>query len=259
MSVVQQERAKLVGTSALGTLAIILLWELISGTVISELTLPAPTMILAEGIDLADLILPALVGTFQAAAYAYALAVVSGIVSGLVLFESDRLNQTFMPLVVAGNTLPKVALAPLLVFYFGGGFGKVLVGAWIAYFPIVINTLDGLDTASEDTLLLLDSLGVSKLQEYRLVRLPSALPFLFDGLKIGVNLAVIGVVTAEFVLPSEGGSIGGLALLALLDYNVDIAFAVVITTGIIAVSAFFLVFIIQDRLVHWKESSLFSE
>jgi len=205
------------------------------------------------------LLFPALWGTFQAAAYAYVLAVVFGTTSAVVLFESDRFSAMFMPLIVAGNSLPKVALAPLLVFYFGGSFGKVLVGAWIAYFPIVINTLDGLDTADEDMLLLMDSLGVSTVQEYRFVRFPTALPFVFDGLKIGVNLAVIGVITAEFVLPGEGSSIGGLALLALMDYNVTIAFAVVITTGIIAVSAFFLLFFLQDRLVHWKESSVFAE
>lgn len=259
MSIAQQERTKFIGRSVLGTLAIILLWELASGTVINELTLPGPMSILAEAVQLRDLLLPALIGTFQAAAIAYVLAVILGILSALLLFESNRLNQTFMPLIVAGNSLPKIALAPLLVFYFGGAFGKVLVGAWIAYFPIVINTLDGLDTASDDILLLLDSLGVSTLQEYQLVRLPNALPFIFDGLKVSVNLAVIGVVTAEFVLPGAGESIGALALLALLDYNVTIAFAVVITTGIIAVSAFFSLFLLQNKLVHWKESSLFSE
>jgi NitT/TauT family transport system permease protein len=125
---------------------------------------------------------------------------------------------------------------------------------------MVVNTMEGLESVDDDLMQLLDSLGASTVQEYRMVRIPNALPFIFDGLKIGVTLSVIGVITAEFILPQGGAStIGGLALLSLMNYNTTLAFSVVILTGFASVTVFFLLFVLQDRLVHWKESSMFTE
>jgi NitT/TauT family transport system permease protein len=109
----------------------------------------------------------------------------------------------------------------------------------------------------EDLQLLQQSLGASIWQEYRYIRIPNALPFIFDGMKVAITLAIVGAVVGEFVAAQQG--IGYLALFALKYHNIPLVFALVGIMGLVSVTAFTLLFVLQDRLVHWQDASILTE
>src|SRR5207302_4102188 len=110
-----------------------------------------------------------------------------------------------MPLLVIAQIVPKIAVAPLLMLWFGlGDLSRVLIAFLVAFFPMVINTVSGLESVSEEVTLLGRSLSRSRRQFFMKIQLPHALPYIFDGMKVSITLAVIGVIVAEFVSSQRG-------------------------------------------------------
>lgn len=183
-------------------------------------------------------------------------ALVSAFLLAVILTLSDKLRYALMPLILGFNTVPRVALAPLIVFYIGGFDAKYLISAWVAFFPMVVNTYEGIGNIDQDVEMLFTSVGASKWQELVKYRIPNAVPFIVDGMKIGIILAIVGAIVGEFVASDSGA--GYLALVALGQYNVALMFAIAIIMGFIAVVAFYLLYLIQNRLVYWESASMFS-
>lgn len=131
------------------------------------------------------------------------LALVVGLTLAVLIHASRIIERSFLPLIISSQTIPVFAIAPLLILWFGYGIGsKVVMTAIIVFFPIVINTVEGLKAADPDTLALLQILEASPGQVFFKVRVPQSLPFVFSGIKIGVAVSVIGAVIGEWV----GGS-----------------------------------------------------
>lgn len=253
----QESRATRWGLSAAGMATLFLLWYLTADVfaLVSATALPSPFALVETTIEFRELLFDNIQITIVRAGYGYVAAVVLALLLGTLLTAIEPVRRALMPLILASNTVPRVSLAPLIIFYLGDFNPHTLIAAWIAFFPILINVMEGLGNLDPDLESLLDALGASVVQEYRYVRFPNSLPFIFDGLKIGVTLAIVGAVVGEFVASDTG--VGFIALYAMRNYNIPVVFAVVALMSLIAVVAFFTLYLLQDRLVHWREAALF--
>jgi putative hydroxymethylpyrimidine transport system permease protein len=181
----------------------------------------------------------------------FAAAVVAGVAVAVAIDGSRIVARALYPIVIASQAVPIVALAPLLLIWFGHGLlPKVIVTALIAFFPIAVNTVDGLRAADRETLDLLRTLGAGRWARFRLVKLPGALPFLFSGARVGVAVAVIGAVFGELV-GSEAG-LGHLMTLSSANLRTDRVFACVVLLSVMAVALFAGVAVCERVLLPWR-------
>jgi ABC-type nitrate/sulfonate/bicarbonate transport system permease component len=154
-------------------------------------------------------------------------------------------------LIISSQTIPVFAIAPLLILWFGYGIGsKVVMTAIIVFFPIVINTVEGLKSADPDTVALLRILEATSAQIFFKVRIPQALPFVFSGIKIGVAVSVIGAVIGEWVGAKEG--LGYLMIHANAQLQVELVFASIFWLSILGMALYVLVSVMERVLVPWR-------
>ncbi len=189
--------------------------------------------------------------TTQEALTGFFLAAVSAISLGIAVSQIKVFERMIMPYVAAFQTIPKVALAPLFVIWFGYGMSsKVVMSAVICFFPILINVIEGLNSAESERIRMLTVFGANKAQIFTKVKLPSALPFIFAGLDIGIVFAILGAVIGEFL-----GAQRGLGILLLqTQYNFDIAgmFAVLIVLSIMGFTGHMSVLALKKKFAFWS-------
>ncbi len=191
-----------------------------------------------------------------------ALASVGGFVAGgvlgfglAVLFVHVRpLEDAFYPWVVVVQTVPLVAIAPLLVLWFGTGImSRIVMAALFTFFPVLVNTARGMRQAHPATLDLLQSYAISAWQRFWVLRLPNSLPFLFSGLKVGSTLAVAGTVVAEF--EGAGQGLGFVITVSSYHLETDQTFAAVVLTALLGMSFYALLAALERWLVFWQETA----
>lgn len=191
--------------------------------------------------------------TFQAAITGFFLAAVVAITLGTIVSQVKVVERMIMPYIAAIQTIPKVALAPLFVIWFGYGISsKVVMSAVICFFPILINVIEGLNSADPERIRMLTVFGAKKRQIFTMVKLPSALPFIFAGLDIGVVFAILGAVVGEFL-----GAQRGLGVLLLqTQYLFDIAgmFAVLVVLSIMGFTGHMIVLTLKKKFAFWAAS-----
>lgn len=181
----------------------------------------------------------------------FAVAVAAGVVAAIAIDGSRIVARALYPIVIASQAIPIVALAPLLLIWFGHGLlPKVIVTALIAFFPIAVNTVDGLRSADRETLDLLRTLGAGRWARFRLVKLPGALPFLFSGARVGIAVAVIGAVFGELVGAEAG--LGHLMTLSSANLRTDRVFACVVVLSAMAVGLFAGVAALERLVLPWR-------
>jgi NitT/TauT family transport system permease protein len=231
------------------TVGLLLLWEIgvaLSG--VSPLVLPRPSQILAVMVMKAPELLRHSAVTGSEVVIGFLLAIVLGSLFGVLIALSPLLGGALYPVLVSAQVMPKVAIAPLLVIWLGFGLGsKFAMTALIAFFPIVINTIIGLNMTRREGIYLFRSLGASPLQTFLKLRLPNALPVFFGGLKVASTLAVIGAVVGEFT-----GAKSGLGyLLVLMVGNLDTAgaFACVLYLTVLGLLVFLAVTLVERLVV----------
>lgn len=189
--------------------------------------------------------------TLQEVLAGLALGSGAAMLAGYALAKSRRLERFLAPYVVASQAIPTVAIAPLLVIWFGPGLlSKVLVCALIVFFPILINTLFGVRGVPADLRDLMRSLQASRWQTFRLLELPAALPALLGGLRIGATLAVIGAVVGEFVGADRG--LGYLINIGRGQYDVALVFVAVFALILMAMSLYGVVTLVERRWLAWQ-------
>jgi NitT/TauT family transport system permease protein len=182
-----------------------------------------------------------------------ALGLVVATVVGYLLAKNQVIERLVAPYIVALQSVPVVAIAPLLVIWFGSGqTSKVLVCALIVFFPVLINTIVGVRSVDEDLRDLMRSLQASKWQTFYMLDLPAALPVLFGGLKIGVTLAVIGAVVGEFVGADRG--LGFLINQARGLFNTPLVFVAIFSLIAIALILYGLVTLLEAWLLRWRSA-----
>lgn len=183
----------------------------------------------------------------------FAIGALLGFLLGAAIGQSTLLEAVLYPYVVAFQTMPKVAVAPLFVLWFGFGMtSKVIITATIVFFPVVANTIVGLRSAPRDQIDLMLAFTASRWQVFRMVRLPQALPYVFAGLDIGIVLAVIGAIVGEFV-----GSQAGLGYLILQrNFSMDAAgmFAILIVLSLIGIVLHMAMRWVARRVIFWTDS-----
>ena len=181
----------------------------------------------------------------------FAVSVAAGVLFAAVLHVSPTLRRATYPLLVASQTVPIVVVAPILVVWLGFGIGpKLAIIALVCFFPITVNTLDGLRSVDPEAIKMMRTLDASRWQILRRVEAPAALPFAFSGAKIAVAVAVIGAVFGEWSGASEG-----LGYLLLLDNNLlETArmFASVFILSAMAIALFGLLALAERRFVRWR-------
>lgn len=192
--------------------------------------------------------------TMQEVLGGLALGVVTASLLGYLLAKSQRLESLLAPYVVASQSVPVVAIAPLLVIWFGPGLlSKVLICALIVFFPVLINTIVGLRSVPRDLHDLMRSLRATRWQTLQLLEFPAALPVLLGGLRIGATLSVIGAVVGEFVGADRG--LGFLINVGRGEYDTALVFAAVFTLIALALALYGLVLLLEHRLLSWQRSA----
>jgi NitT/TauT family transport system permease protein len=179
------------------------------------------------------------------------LGLVTATVLGYALARSPALERLLAPYIVASQSVPVVAIAPLLIIWFGSGrLSKVLICALIVFFPVLVNTMVGIRSVEKDLRDLMRSLGASRWQTFRMLEVPAALPVLFGGLKIGVTLSVVGAVVGEFVGADQG--LGFLINQARGLYNTPLVFVAILALVAIALSLYGIVMLLEMWLLRWR-------
>ena len=180
-----------------------------------------------------------------------ALGLTTATVLGYLLGKSRTLERIVSPYIVASQSVPIVALAPLLVIWFGAGqLSKALVCALTIFFPMLVNTMVGIRAVEPDLLDLMRSLRATRWQIFTLLEVPSALPVLLGGLKVGVTLSVIGAVVGEFVAADRG--LGFLINVARGNFDTPLMFVALFTLVNIALTLYLLVVLAESLFLRWR-------
>ena len=213
--------------------------------------LPAPSKIASTLWNDRALLLENAWVTLQEVLAGFAVAVVLGVGLAIVINASQILEWAVYPLVIASQAIPLIALAPLLLVWFGyGPTPKIMVTALIAFFPITVGTVDGLRSADRELLDLLRSYGAGSWKRFRMVKVPSALPGFFSGAKIGISVAVIGAVFGEYVGADSG--LGYLINISSAKLRTDLVFAAIVVLAVMAMLLFLIVALIERRVLRWR-------
>ena len=237
-----------------GVVAFLLAWQLfVVFYQMPAYLLPAPTSIARVFVArLPELLHHGLVTVYEMLA-GYALAVVVAVPLAIALTSSRVFDELVMPTVLFFQIVPKVAIAPLFLVWFGvGTTPKVLVAFLISFFPIVIDAVVGLRSMSPEMQDLARSMGASRLQAFTRFRLPTSLPYLFGGLKVAATLAIAGTVVGEFVGADRG--LGYLLLVTNSNLETPMMFATIVALTVIGFAFYYLVELLENVLIPWHVS-----
>jgi NitT/TauT family transport system permease protein len=235
----------------LGLALLVLVWHF--GVVafdVPPVILPRPGLVLDSTLANWRLIVSEGWITLLESLYGFVLAFVLGVPLAVAIAGSRTLNLMFYPLLIATQSLPKVALAPLILVWLGIGMESKLAIAWlVAFFPIVVDTATGLRNTPAEFLDLATAVRASPFQTFWKIRFPAALPFVISGSKVAITLAVIGAVIGEFIGSNEG--LGNLLLVANSQINIPLAFACLIGLAIIGIGLYGAVAAVELALKPW--------
>ena len=240
-----------IGYPLAGVVLIIGVWILICwfGNM-PTVVLPTPDKVVRAFIGRFDILLSEGWITFKETIYGFLLAMAIGLPMAVAIANSQPLNLMFYPLLVALQSVPKVALAPIVMIWLGTGIESKLAIVWlVAFFPIIVDTTAGLRATPRELLELAHSLRATPLQIFLKVQFPAALPFVLTGAKVAMTLAVIGAVIGEFVSSSEG--LGFLLLSATSQLDTPLAFAALFALSMFGVVSYLLVELVEHLVVGW--------
>lgn len=183
----------------------------------------------------------------------FGLTIVIGIPIAMVIAYSRVVESFVYPLLVFSQSIPKVAIAPLFVVWFGFGiFPKIISAFLLGFFPVVVSTVMGFKSVEPDMLDLARSMGASRLQTFFKISLPQALPAIFSGLKVSITLAVVGAVVGEFVGSNSG--IGYVLQVATGNFDLPLMFAALVVLSSIGVLLFLVVDLVERLMIPWHAS-----
>jgi NitT/TauT family transport system permease protein len=237
----------------LGIAAILAVWQLyVSAFGVSRIVLPGPLDILRAALANWPVLMRETWPTFLESVLGFALAVAIGIPVAVCVANSRVLNLTLYPILIATQSIPKVAVAPIILVWFGLGLqSKLVIAFLVAFFPIVVDTSTGMRATPAGLLELARSLRASPLQIFLKVQFPAALPSIFAGAKVAVTLAVIGAVIGEFVGSLNG--LGNLLLTANSQLDSPLAWAALVWLSVLGIVLFGAVVAVERLVMPWSE------
>lgn len=246
------------GLVVISGLVIITLWEVLtSATEIPSFIFPEPeavwnrfltvlldgSLVFHTAVTLAEVVLGLLLGVGTA------------ILLGYLLAKSTLVEKVLAPYIVASQSIPIVAIAPLLVIWLGPGIlSKVLTSALIVFFPVLVNTIVGIRSVPEELYDLMKILQANRWQKLTLLEVPASLPVFLGGLRIGATLAVIGAVVGEFVGADMG--LGFLVNVGRGTYDTSLVFVAIFVLIAMALTLYGTVVMLENRLLSWKKKGI---
>lgn len=234
-------------------------WELVTRMGwVSPIILPTPGETLAdlffvgENLLAGGYMLQALWTTTKTVFWGFVIAISIGFSLGILVGETKFGERAVLPYLVAIDTMPKVAFAPLFIAWLGFGISsKVALAAFIATFPIVVSTAAGLYAASENERMLFKSMGATRMQTLIRLKLPNGLPYMFTGLKIAAVGVMAGAITGEFL--GGGKGFGALIRQAASQMDTPRVFALILYLSLLGLLLYFTVLWLQRRIVFWQK------
>ena len=232
--------------------AFFLCWEaLVDGLRIKPVILPAPSLVFATMAKHWPYLLDNTWPTLFAVTGGFAVAAVLGFVIAVGIAYSRWVSEMTYPFLVAAQVLPKVALAPLFLIWFGFGLTpKVVIAPLISFFPIVINTARGLGSVEPELIQYMNSLGANWREIFIKISLPWALPYIFASFRISITLAVVGAVVGEFISSDDG--LGHVINYANTSLDTDVMFGGIFALSALGVILFLVVVLIERMVLSWQ-------
>lgn len=229
-----------------------ILWEaLVDVLKIKPVILPAPSAIFLTIGKHWPYLLQNTWPTAYAIAIGFSLAVVFGVVIAIGIVYSRWVSELTYPFLVTAQVVPKIALAPLFLIWFGFGLTpKVVIAALIAFFPIVINTVRGLSSVEPELIQYMRSIGASWREIFLKISLPWALPYVFASFKISIGLAVVGVVVGEFVASDNG--LGYVISYSNISLDTEVMFAGIFVLSALGILFFLAIVLLESLVLSWQ-------
>src|ERR1700681_1305282 len=227
------------------------LWELVVRAFdIEPFVLPAPSAVFASGWEWRWPILDNAWQTFMTTVVGFGFAVAFGLFAGVVIGSSTLVYDGFYPALVGFNSIPKVAVIPILVIWFGIGTVRAIITAFlISFFPILVNVAAGIATVEPELKDVLRALGARRWQVIQKVGLPRSMPYFFASLKVAITFAFVVSIVAETVAANKG--IGNLMLVASSRFEVPLAFAGLLVTSIMGIGMSLAAEFVERRTTGW--------
>ena len=240
--------------SILFFVGIVILWQLLVPFFnVPTYLLPTPWVVVQEFGKKGDLVLLQALPTLYETVLGFLIGAVVGISSGVGVVYSRFLWLTIYPALVIIGSIPRIAIAPLILIWLGidSMVSKVTIAFLVAFFPMVINSIAGFSQIEDDMLDLAKTMGMSRWIEFRKIRLPNSLPYLFAGFKASIALAVIGAVVAEFVAGQAG--LGYLIIVGNDELNAPLIFAAIITLSAMSLGLFGIILVLEKICMPWRK------
>ncbi|WNM24068.1 ABC transporter permease [Demequina capsici] len=233
------------------TLAVLAAWQIIVDTFdVRPQILPSPIRIVTAGWSQADIIWGHALATLQVTFVGFTAALVVAWVIAVAIDFSPWLRRGLMPLLVASQTIPIIAIAPLMIIWFGFGLlPKVIVVALVTFFPVTVGLIEGFAKTDREAGALLSSMGAGRWKQFRYARLPSALPSFFTALRISIVYAVTGAIFSEYV-----GAQSGLGIYMSMQKNAfrtDLVLAAVAVTAVVSITLYLSTFLVERLVIPW--------
>jgi NitT/TauT family transport system permease protein len=237
------------GGSIIAILGLIVAWQVLVGLLhVPTWLLPAPSVIWTEFVKQSHLLGKHITATGTGALGGLAIGSLSGALLAILMVHSRILERVLMPLLVIDQSIPKMALAPIFVIWFGSGMmTRIFIAMVISFFPMVVNMIRGMTTIDPRVNDLMATISASRWQILTKVRLPNAVPYIFAGLKVAVPLSIIGAVVAEFMQADSG--LGYVVLVAVGNVNTPMVFVAVLLMALLSLSLFAAISIFEGLLM----------
>jgi ABC-type nitrate/sulfonate/bicarbonate transport system permease component len=221
---------------------------------VSPQVLPSPLRVADAGWSARDALWTNALTTLQETAFGFIVGIVLGFALSILIDASGILRNALMPLLIGSQTLPLVAIAPLVIIWFGFGLTpKVFLVALLSFFPITVAFLEGYQATDPDVERLLRSMGAGRWRAFRTARLPTALPFFFAGLRIAITYSVVVAIFAEYA-----GATSGLGVYIEQETHVfrtDLVFAAVAVTTVLTIALFAATYVLERLMIPWYRIS----
>lgn len=245
-----------VAPAALSIIILFAIWELyVFVSAISPLVLPAPSRVGHEIIDNWPILWANTVPTLQATLIGFACSVSAAFAISLLIDFVPSVRRAVFPVLVISQTLPLVAIAPLVVLWFGFGLlPKILLVALVTFFPMLVALVDGYESTEPEIEALLKSMGARKWTLFSKARLPSALPYFFAGLRISITYAVVAAIFAEYAGARAG--LGIFILNAKNNFRPDLVLAAVIVSSMLTLCLFGAAVLLQRFALKWRHAEV---
>ena len=240
--------------SLAAVVAFLLAWQFLVPLVnIPDYVLPLPSVIASRFAETFTLQLASLAVTAMTTLAGLAIALVVGVLLALLVVYVEGVKSVIMPFLAAFNSIPKIAIAPLFVIWFGlGAESKILLAFLLALFPIFVNSMTGLGEIEPDILDLARLAGGSRYRVFTMVRLMHAIPYIADSLKVAFPLALVGSIVGEFIGGNRG--IGQLVLAAQFNLDTPLVFAALLSITLFTTAGIGLITLFERRFLKWRPS-----